>query len=113
MTKNFTFSTSDIFFFKKQKQNKTRIKMHKNFMLKIMHYFIILILFRMVNLDNTNYVNIVDNVIIMLIMLKQWRKFSNICYINVYSKICTKVCRKDVQKGETNYYSITMPKPFA
>ena len=58
----------------------------------------------MINLDNTNYVTIADNAIIMLIMLKQWRNVSNICYANVYSEICTKVCRKGVQKGETNYY---------
>ena len=37
---------------------------------------------------------------------------SNICYTNVYSEICTKVCRKSVQKGETNYYYITIPKLF-
>ena len=58
----------------------------------------------MINLDNTNYVTIVDNVLIMLIMPKQWRNVRNICYANVYSGICTKVCRKGVQKGETNNY---------
>ena len=58
----------------------------------------------MINLDNTNYVTIVDNVLIMLIMLKQWRNARNICYANVYSEIRTKVCRKGVQKGETNNY---------
>ena len=50
---------------------------------KIIHYFIILILFTMINLENTNYVTIVDEVIFMFIMLKQWRDFSNICYANV------------------------------
>ena len=58
----------------------------------------------MINLDNTNCVTIVDNVIIMIIMLKQWRNVSNICYANVHCEICTKVCRKDVQKDEANYY---------
>ena len=82
-------------------------------MFKIMHYFIILILFRMVNLDRTNYVITVYIVIIMLIMLKQWRNFSNICYRNVYNKTYTRVYRKFIQKGETNCYSINMLKPFA
>ena len=82
-------------------------------MFKTIYYFVIFISFRMVYLDNTNYVAIVDNVIIMLIMLKQWRNLRNICYTNAYWEICTKECRKDVQKGETNYYSITMPKLFA
>ena len=58
----------------------------------------------MINLDNTNYVTIVDNVLIMLIMLKQWRNVRNIFYANVYSEICAKVCRKGVQKGESNNY---------
>ena len=73
-------------------------------MFKTIHYFIVLISFRMINLDNTNYITIVDNVVIRLIMLKQWRNVSNICSANVYSEICLKVSRKGVQKGETNYY---------
>ena len=73
-------------------------------MFKTIHYFITLMLFRMINVDNTNYVTIVGNVIIILIMLKQWRNVSNICYANVNSEICTKVCRKGVYKGETNYF---------
>ena len=63
-------------------------------MFKTIHYFIFLISFTMINLDNTNYVTIVDNVIIMLIMLKQWRNVSNICYANVYSEICTNCVEK-------------------
>ena len=81
-----------------------QIKIQMLTMFKTIHYFIILILFRMINSDNTNYVTIVDNGIIMLIMLKQLRNVSNICYANVDSEIYTKVCRKGVQKGETNYY---------
>ena len=62
-------------------------------MFKTIHYFIILILFRMINLDNTNYVTIGDNVIIMLIMLKHNKLYvRNICYTNVYSERSTKVC---------------------
>ena len=48
----------------------------------------------------------------MLIMLKQWKNFSNICYTNVYSDVCTTVCTKGVQKDEANYCSHTMPKLF-
>ena len=51
-------------------------------------------LFRMITLDNTNYVTIVGNVIIIFIMLKQWRNVSNICYANVYSEICTNCVEK-------------------
>ena len=58
----------------------------------------------MINLDNTNCVTIVDNVIIMIIMLKQWRNVSNIGYTNVHCEIYIKVCRKGVQKDEANYY---------
>ena len=71
---------------------KIYIKIKILAMLKTIHYFIILIFFRMINLDNTNYVTSGDNVIIMLIMLKQWRNFRNICYANVYSERSTKVC---------------------
>ena len=55
---------------------KIQIKIRILTMFKTIHYFIILILSRMINLDNTNYVTVVDNVIIMLIMLKQWRNVS-------------------------------------
>ena len=64
------------------------------------HYFIIFILFRIVNLDHANYVTIVDNVTNDAYYAEQWRNFSNICYINIYSEICRRVCRKGVQKVE-------------
>ena len=70
---------------------KIYIKIKILTLFKTIHYFIILILFRMINLDNTNYVTIGDNVVIMLIMLKQWRTVRNICYTNVYSERSTKV----------------------
>ena len=38
-------------------------------MFKTLYYVVILILFRMGNLNNTSYVIIVDNVIIMLVMI--------------------------------------------
>ena len=63
-------------------------------MFKTIHYFITLMLFRMITLDNTNYVTIVGNVIIIFVMLKQWRNVSNICYANVYSEICTNCVEK-------------------
>ena len=50
------------------------------------HYFIIFILFRIVNLDHTNYVTIVDNVTNDAYYAEQWRNFSNICYINITVK---------------------------
>ena len=61
-------------------KNLNKIRILTSF--KVIHN-IILILFRKVNLDNINYVIIVNNVIIDTYYAEAMENFSNICYANV------------------------------
>ena len=78
-----------------------------------MRYFIILILFRIINLDNINDVTIVKTSSLILIMLKQLRNFSDISTQMYIVKYVQKCIRKVYRRVKVNDHFIPMPELFA